>query len=123
MAARIALTAAGDIDLSSGKMVLETDAGKSVTAKVKKVLNLWQASWFLAAADGIPYLQKILNKKNPDLRLIENILRDTISAIPEIISIASLTLTYNRSARSLSVQTSLFTTKGGVVVTAPLALP
>ncbi len=122
-AARIKLTSNGDFDLSSGKMLLETNAGANVTAKVKKVLNLWQGSWFLAGADGVPWIQQILAHKNPDLRLVENILRDAILDIAEIVSISSLVLTYDRKTRSLNVKTQLTTTLGGVVVTAPLVLP
>ena len=122
-AARIKLTSDGDFDLSSGKLTLETDAGTNVTAKVRKVLNLWQGSWFLAGADGVPWIQKVLAKKNPDLRIVENVLRDAIATIPEIVSVDSLTITYNRSDRSASVSMQLSTTSGGKVITAPLVLP
>lgn len=121
--ARIALTAAGDFDLSSGKLRIETDPAVSVTAKVRKTLNLWQASWFLAAADGIPWIQQILAKKNPDLRLVEHILRNALLAIPEITTITSMVLTYTRNTRTLLINTSMVSNKGGVVVKTPLVLP
>ena len=89
-AARIKLTSTGDFDLSSGTMLLETNAGTNVTAKVTKVLNLWQGSWFLAGADGVPWIQRVLAKKNPDLRIVENVLRDAIAGIAEITSVSQL---------------------------------
>jgi len=122
-AARIKLTSDGDFDLSSGKMVLETNAGTNITAKVKKVLNLWRGSWFLAGADGVPWIQSILARKNPDLRIVENVLRDSIATIPEITSISSLNLVYNRVARSLAVTMALVTTEGAQVIKTPLTLP
>lgn len=121
--ARLALTDAGDIDLSSGKMVLETDAGKSVTAKVRKVLNLWQASWFLAAGDGVPWIQQVLAKKNPDLRLVENVIRSAVLGIEEIVSVASIALTFDRTNRALAVNMQLTTTVGAVPVKTTLAVP
>jgi len=122
-AARIKLTSAGDFDLSSGKMVLETDAGTNITAKVKKVLNLWRGSWFLAGADGVPWIQSILARKNPDLRIVENVLRDAIATIPEITSVSSLTLIYDRKARALAVAMQLVTTEGAQTIKTPLTLP
>jgi hypothetical protein len=121
--ARIALTSAGDFDLSTSKLRIETDPAISVAAKVRKTLNLWQGSWFLAAADGIPWIQKVLAKKNPDLRLIENILREALLAIPEVTTITSMVLTYTRQTRTLLINTSMVSTKGGVVVNTPLVLP
>ena len=122
-AARIKLTSTGDFDLSSGTMLLETNAGTNITAKVTKVLNLWQGSWFLAGADGVPWIQKVLAKKNPNLRIVENVLREAIAGIPEITNVAQLTLTYDRKGRSLNVKMQLNTTEGAKTITAPLVLP
>lgn len=122
-AARVKLTSTGDFDLSSGTMLLETNAGTNITAKVTKVLNLWQGSWFLAGADGVPWIQKILAKKNPDLRIVENVLRDAIAGIAEITSVSQLTLTYDRKGRALNVVMQLVTTEGAKTITAPLTLP
>lgn len=122
-AARIKLTSTGDFDLSSGKLALETNAGTNITAKVTKVLNLWKGSWFLAGADGVPWIQSVLARKNPDLRIVENVLRTAIAGIAEITSISSLNLTYDRKARSLSVKMQLVTTEGAKTFTAPLVLP
>jgi len=122
-AARIKLTSTGDFDLSSGKLALETNAGTNITAKVKKVLNLWKGSWFLAGADGVPWIQSILTRKNPDLRIVENVLRDAIATIPEITQVSSLSLAYDRKGRALNVSMALVTTQGAQTIKTPLTLP
>jgi hypothetical protein len=120
---RLALTSTGDIDFSSGKLVIETDPVKNVVGKVTKVLLLAQGSWFLAAAKGVPWVQKILGVKNPDLRLVQNILVDAILGVPEVASVENASVTFDVPSRTCTFSGALRTTVGAIPVTVPLAIP
>lgn len=120
---RLALTSDGDLDLSTGQLRIETDPVKNIVGKVRKVLLLCQGEWFLAAADGVPWVQKILAKKNPDLRIVQNILVDAIRRVPEVGSVENVKLTFDRPSRTCTFSASLRTTEGAIPVTQPLAIP
>lgn len=120
---RLALTDDGDLDLSSGQLVIETDPVKNIVGKVRKVLLLCQGEWFLAAADGIPWVQQILAKKNPDLRIVQNILVSAILSVPEVGSVENVSLNFDRVARVCTFSCALRTTVGAIPITQPLAIP
>lgn len=102
MTPRLALTADGDLDCTNG-LKIETDAAKSIVGKIRKVFYLFQGAWFMAAADGVPWFQDILAKKNPDLRIVQNILVDALKTVPEVTSVTNVFLTFDRKSRSLVV--------------------
>lgn len=120
---RLALTSDGDLDLSTGQLRIETDPVKNIVGKVRKVLLLCQGEWFLAAADGVPWVQQILAKKNPDLRVIQNILVDAIKKVPEVGSIENISMQFDRVNRICTFTCQLRTTVGAIPITQPLAIP
>jgi hypothetical protein len=120
---RLALTADGDLDLSTGRLVVETDPVKNIVGKVRKVLLLAQAEWFLAAADGVPWIQQILAKKNPDLRIVQTVLVTAILSVPEVGSVENVKLVFDRPSRTCTFTAQLRTTQGAIPITQPLAIP
>lgn len=113
MTPRLALTSTGDLDLSTGKLRVETDPTKNIVGKIRKVFFLFQGAWFLAAADGVPWFQKIMAIKNPDLRLVQNILVDAIKTVPEVSSVTNVSLTFTN--RKLTVNWAIKTAEGLLV--------
>lgn len=120
---RLALTSTGDLDLSTGQLRIETDPVKNIVGKVRKVLLLAQGEWFLEAAAGTPWVQQILAQKNPNMRMIQNILVDRIKTVPEVGSVENVTLTFDRPSRTLTFSAQLRTTQGAIPVTQPLVIP
>ena len=120
---RLALTATGDLDFSTGTLRIETDEVKNIVGKIRKVLLLFQGAWFLAAADGVPWFQQILAVKNPDLRIVTNLLTDAVLSVPEVSSVTNFNLVFNRTTRVCTVSFNAVTTVGAVPVVVPLAVP
>jgi hypothetical protein len=120
---RLALTTTGDLDFSTGSLRIETDEVKNIVGKVRKVLLLFQGAWFLAANDGVPWFQQILAVKNPDLRVITNLLTDAILTVPEVARVTNFVLDFNRTSRVCTVTCNLITTAGAIPFTNPLAVP
>ena len=119
---RLALTSTGDLDFSSGSLRLETNEVKNIVGKVRKVLMLFQGSWFLAAADGVAWFQ-ILAVKNPDLRVVQNLVTTAILTVPEVSRITQFTTNFNRAARTCTITCNLITTAGAIPFTNPIAIP
>jgi hypothetical protein len=120
---RLTLTVDGDLDLSTGQLVIETDPVKNIVGKVRKALLLAQGEWFLAINQGVPWIQSILAVKNPNLRIVQNVLVDAILTVPEIASVQNVNLVFNRAARTCVFTAALITTVGAIPVTQPLAIP
>lgn len=120
---RLALTTSGDLDFSSGSLRIETDEVKNIVGKVRKVLLLFQGAWFLAAADGVPWFQQILAVKNPDLRVVQNLITDSILTVPEVARVTNFTTNFNRALRTCTVTCNLVTTVGAIPVVVPIAIP
>lgn len=111
MTPRLALTDDGDLDLSTHLRV-ETDPVRNVVGKIRKVLLLFQGSWFLDGAKGVPWFQTILAKKNPNFRIVQNLLRAAILTVPEVVSLPKFKLSFNRKDRLLRVDFEAKTTVG-----------
>lgn len=98
------LTATGDIDISAGTLqfVAGLDAMKQA---VRSSLMLFLGEWFLNTDEGTAWKQSIL-VKNPNLPLVKSLIRARISRVPGILSVDSLDLTFDASARTLTVDFS-----------------
>lgn len=120
---RLALTTSGDLDFSTGSLRIETDEVKNIVGKVRKVLLLFQGAWFLAAALGVPWFQQILAVKNPDLRVVQNLITDAILTVPEVERVTNFTTNFNRTLRTCTVTCNLVTTVGAIPIVVPIAIP
>jgi hypothetical protein len=84
-----------------------------VAQQIKINLLSFLGEWFLDNTYGVPYLEDILIK-NPRMAVVENILRNHIMDIPNVTSIDSLTVNWDRKARNLGVQFTCETDLGPI---------
>jgi hypothetical protein len=84
-----------------------------VAQQVKMTLLTFLSEWFLDVNWGVPYLEEIL-VKNPRLSSVEHILRSKIKNVPDVETITSFAMTYNRQGRYLSVAFSANTLLGPI---------
>jgi hypothetical protein len=89
------------------------DGADKVAQQIKITLLAFLGEWFLNTAFGVPYLEEILIK-NPRMASVEVILRNAITNVPNVISIDSFTLFWDRQKRILSVEFACSTDLGPI---------
>lgn len=95
------LTDDHDIYLYNGD--LATVAGEDeLVQRIKIKLQFFFAEWFLDTTKGVKYYESIL-KKNPDVNLVDNIIKATIIEEPEIIDFKEFSSDFDISKREFSV--------------------
>ena len=102
-----------DIDMTSLKLSMVSGA-EEILQHIKIRLRFFYREWFLDASMGIPYKEQIL-VKNPDLRVVSALLKNTILNTSGVVSpLISFNSTYDPVARTLSVSFVASTTFGEV---------
>lgn len=86
---------------SAGRLVRAAD-GEAIAQAIRIALSIFQGEWFLDTTRGLPYYQEIL-VKNPNVAQIRRVIADRILSVPGVLDLVSLTLDFDRAARTLSV--------------------
>ncbi len=79
-------------------------------------LQFFLGEWFLDTSKGMPYYQRVL-VKNPSIPGVRALFREHILKAPGVRSVTSLELTFNKSARRLSVDWTADTDAGEITGT------
>ncbi len=101
MAVDLKLMPSGELDLTNGKASLVNGADQ-VVQKLGIKLQIFTGSWFMDLTLGIPYFEQVLRKgvnEGDILQIFNDALRNTRG----VASVDELTLTFQTSARTLSV--------------------
>jgi hypothetical protein len=109
----IKLTNTGDIDFSTGDLVL-LDGADAIVQHLKIRFRFFLGEWFLDPRIGIPYFEQIL-VKNPDTNIVRSTFREVIIKTPGIANLQSLVLDYDGPTRVLSVSFIATTTDGETI--------
>lgn len=78
-------TSSGDIDITGGKLTVVTDPVAAGAIKLRNRFNLFLGEWYADTRVGVPWFQRIM-VKNPNLRLIETIVRSIITSTSPFVS-------------------------------------
>jgi hypothetical protein len=101
-----------DIYLSSGDLAI-VDGEDELVQRVKIKLLFFFGEWFLDTSLGIKYYESIL-KKNPDLNLVDSIIKASILDEPEMIDFIEYSSDFDISKREFSVNFIANTTYGQI---------
>lgn len=93
-------TTAGDIAIVGRQLSFMTGTAQKAQ-KIQDVLKLAEGEWFADARVGVPYLQKILGQKNPDVGAVRRILLDAILSVPGV-AVADVALVFDPNKRRFS---------------------
>jgi len=115
--------ATGDIEIPP-RIVRGVEA---VRLRLLARLQFFKREWFLDKRQGMPYFEAVF-VKNPDIGLIQSLFRRAILSTPGVLTIAKMTTTFDKAARSFSIDPLEIVLTGGVVFRAQpgefiLALP
>ena len=100
--ATVLLDAFGDIDLSTGKVVVTTAPATEYKQKMNARLNSFKGEWRYDTGRGVPWFERIF-VKNPKLALVQEILRKTILSVPGTTGLTFTQLTFDKVNRKLTV--------------------
>lgn len=100
--ATITLDAAGDIDISSGRMVVTADPLIEYRQKMNARLNSFKGEWRYDTGRGVPYFERIFIK-NPRLTDVQAILRKTVMSVPGTTSMTFTSFVFDKTTRFLTV--------------------
>lgn len=111
----LALDDDGDITVSGGDLQLVSGA-EAIVQAVRIRLQFFRGEWFLDTEAGVPYFQDVL-VKSPDANVLQALFRNAILETPGVSAVNGLTLTFDRTNRSLSVSYRAETDVGEIVST------
>ena len=113
-----AQTTTGDLDLSSGNLVVVTDLTTEVAAKLTNLFSFFKGEWFIDTRLGVPYLQYVF-VQNPDLTLIGAIFQRVALACPGVAAVTNMALNYYANLRNLVATLTIKLDNGAVLVGGP----
>lgn len=98
----LALDASHDLYLGSRAGIAIAEGGDAVVQGILTRLRLFRGEWYLDVEAGTPWYQKIL-ADGADIRIIETELKKQINDTPDVESILSFGLSFNRAQRAITV--------------------
>jgi len=104
----------GDLKLEKGQLVFVSGADH-VQNKIAHRLGFFLGEWFLDTRQGLPYYRDVFRKR-PDLDVIRSVFRHVIVHTPGVKALRSLSLSYDESARELTVGFEAVTTDDDVII-------
>lgn len=107
-----------DLLIQERDLVLASDLNW-VRQKLKTRLAFIYEEWFLDSTQGIKYFDSIA-VKNPDLSLVDSIIRATILDTDNVTGLLKYTSTFNPAQRSLSVSFKAQTDFGNITMSESL---
>lgn len=96
------LTPTHDLSFTSGRLDMVENVD-SVAQSLKTRLQMVRGEWFADLDEGTPYVGRILVKM-PDLSVVRSAVRERILATDGVLQLLSLSLDFDKSARTLSVR-------------------
>lgn len=94
------------------------DGAASLVQRVKVALSVHTGEWFLDIRAGVPWLSLVF-VRNPNLPVVDSVLRARIASVPEVARIESYQSTYDPARRRLDVTFRVIridgTTDGGTL--------
>lgn len=116
-----AQTPSGDLDISSGNLVVSRDVAQVTAWKLSNLFDFWKGEWFPDARLGVPYLQYVFIK-NPNLKIIADIFRRILLSAPAVSAINELDLDYTPRLRTID-PTFVVTVDDGTQLTGGVGTP
>lgn len=99
--------------IEAGAFVL-VSGRDAIAQAIENRLRTFRGEWFLDGSIGVPYLEQVLGRKQPNLAAVEQTLRSEILAVSGVTAITSFALTLDRATRALSGRFTAATEVGAV---------
>jgi hypothetical protein len=91
----------GDLVIEDGDFVWVSGID-AIEQDLRTALLMFRGEWFLDLTEGVPYHQSILGQKTP-LPVIREIFRVQLLAVPGVLAVLTLDVSFNAPTRKLTV--------------------
>jgi hypothetical protein len=108
-----ALDSTGDLDLSTGKILL-LEGAASIAQKLSCRIKFLLGEWFLDARLGIPWIQELLEKGVAESYIRSKIQR-TIATCPGVTTLESLEIAIDAATREAEISFSAIADNGETI--------
>ena len=82
-----------------------------------------RGEWYLDTQQGLPWFGAILGVKNPDMRIIRQIITDVIVHTPGVVSLDEIDVTLDARTRNLAVAFRVTASDGSTITAADFDEP
>lgn len=106
--ATVLLDALGDVDLTTGRMVVTTDPAIEYRQKMNARLSSFKGEWRYDTGRGVPYFERIFIK-NPRLSDVQAVFFKTIMSVPGTTGVSFTSFSFNKTTRRLTIAFSTST--------------
>jgi hypothetical protein len=113
-----AQTPTGDLDISTGNLVVRSDLPQVTAWKLSNLFGLFKGEWFRDSRVGVPYFQYVL-VQNPSLPIIGSIFKRVCMSAPGVASVTSMGLNFIARTRQLNATIAIATNDGAVLTGGP----
>jgi hypothetical protein len=115
-------TTDGDLSVTGGKFSLVTDPATAGAQKLRNQFKLFLGEWFLDTRVGVPYFAAALGVK-PNIAILEQLFGNIIRKTKGVKALNSITITFDRAKRALSVAFQAVWDTGAVITFTDLDKP
>lgn len=99
-----------DLDITRYRLSVTQDL-EAIRQRIETTLRIFLRDWFLNEDLGVDYYGVVF-QKNPDIFLVEAIIRSQILSVPLVNEITSFNIEYSPSTRNLTVEFKVNTNLG-----------
>ena len=110
-----AQTNTGDLDISTGNLVVSQDVGQNTAWKLENLFGFALGEWFMDKRLGFPYLQYVF-VKNPNMTLLFTLFRKVLGMPKGVKSVDSIGLDFDIRGRKLNTSFIATTVTGQQVL-------
>lgn len=104
----------GDLDISTGNLVISRDINLQVAQKLTNRFRLFRGEWFMDQRIGMPYLQQVF-VKDPDLTGIAQMFRRAILDTQGVQAVLEANLNFLSGLRTLQAEFKVQTITGAIL--------
>jgi hypothetical protein len=109
-----AMSPTGDMTFGRGEANFLIKTPTAVAQTIRTRLALWVGQWYLDLTVGMPWLQQVLGKGT--IPYYDTAIRSNIEGAPGVTGIASYSSSLNTTTRALSLQGTVNTQYGQVIL-------
>jgi hypothetical protein len=110
-----AQTVDGDLDISTGNLVVSTDTAQCAAWKLSNLFGFALGEWFMDKRLGFPYLQFVF-VKNPNINLLFTLFSRVLKMPKGISAVTSVQIDFDIRARQLNTSFTATAVTGETVV-------
>ncbi len=110
-----AQTSTGDLDISTGNVVVSTDVAQVSAWKLSNLFGFALGEWFIDKRLGFPYLQYVF-VKNPNTNLLFTLFTKVLKMPKGIAAVTSIEIDFDIRQRQLNTQFTAQTVTGQAIV-------